>query len=63
MDTALGGSTNSILHMLAIAHEAKRRFPWEVNDISDKTPHLCRLSPAGEHRLEDLERAGAYLRS
>ena len=59
VDTALGGSTNSILHFLAIAHEADVDFPLSlVNDISAKTPQLCRLSPAGPHHLQDLERAG-----
>jgi dihydroxy-acid dehydratase len=59
VDTALGGSTNSILHFLAIAHEAEVDFPLSlVNDISAKTPQLCSLSPAGPHHLQDLERAG-----
>ena len=59
VDMALGGSTNSVLHLLAIAHEAGVEFSLErVNEISDRTPQLCRLSPAGEHHLEDLHRAG-----
>jgi dihydroxy-acid dehydratase len=59
VDTALGGSTNSILHFLAIAHEAGADFPLDmVNEISDRTPQLCRLSPAGPHHVEDLHRAG-----
>ena len=59
VDTALGGSTNSILHLMAIAAEAGVDFPLaEVNDISARTPHLTKLSPAGEHRIEDLHRAG-----
>ena len=59
VDTALGGSTNSILHFLAIAHEAQADFPLSlINDISAQTPHLCRLSPAGPHHLQDLQRAG-----
>jgi dihydroxy-acid dehydratase len=59
VDTALGGSTNSILHLLAIAHEAGADFPLDmVNEISARTPQLCRLSPAGPHHVEDLHRAG-----
>jgi dihydroxy-acid dehydratase len=59
VDTALGGSTNSILHLMAIAHEAGADFPLQmVNEISGRTPQLCRLSPAGPHHVEDLERAG-----
>jgi len=59
VDTALGGSTNSILHLMAIAHEAKADFPLNmVNEISAGTPQLCRLSPAGPHHVEDLHRAG-----
>jgi dihydroxy-acid dehydratase len=59
VDTALGGSTNSILHLLAIAHEAGADFPLKmVNEISAGTPQLCRLSPAGSDHVEDLHRAG-----
>jgi dihydroxy-acid dehydratase len=59
VDMALGGSTNSVLHCLAIAHEAKVDLPLpELNDISDTTPHLCSMSPAGEHRIQHLDQAG-----
>ena len=59
VDMALGGSTNSVLHLIAIAHEAGIDFPLsEVNEISGKTPHLSRLSPAGDYRIEDLDLAG-----
>ncbi len=59
VDMALGGSTNSVLHLIAIAHEAGVEFPLsEINDISGKTPHLSKLSPAGENRIEDLDLAG-----
>jgi len=60
VDMALGGSTNSVLHLLAIAHEAGVRIPLhELNDHSGRTPHLCRMSPAaGGHHIEDLDRAG-----
>ncbi|MBL7165932.1 MAG: dihydroxy-acid dehydratase [Dehalococcoidales bacterium] len=59
VDMALGGSTNSVLHFMAIAHETGISFPLpQVNDINESTPTLCRLSPAGENRIEDLDRAG-----
>jgi dihydroxy-acid dehydratase len=60
VDMALGGSTNSVLHLLAIAHEAGVDIPLQsLNDFSDHTPHLCRMSPAaGGHHIEDLDRAG-----
>jgi dihydroxy-acid dehydratase len=60
VDMALGGSTNSVLHLLAVAHEAGVEIPLpEVNDYSARTPHLCRMSPAaGGHHIEDLDRAG-----
>ena len=60
VDMALGGSTNSVLHLLAIAHEAGVDIPLQtLNDFSDRTPHLCRMSPAaGGHHIEDLDRAG-----
>ena len=59
VDMALGGSTNSVLHLIAIAHEAGIEFPLaEVNQISEKTPHLAKLSPAGDYRIEDLDLAG-----
>ncbi len=59
VDMALGGSTNSILHLLAVAHEAGIDLPLSmVNEISERTPYLCKLSPAGDNHLEDLDRAG-----
>lgn len=59
VDMALGCSTNTILHLPAMANEAKVEFTLKmVNEISSRTPNLCRLSPAGKHHLEDLYRAG-----
>jgi len=59
VDMALGGSSNSVLHLIAIAHEAGIDFPLSaVNEIGERTPTLCKLSPAGEYRIEDLDRAG-----
>jgi dihydroxy-acid dehydratase len=59
VDMALGGSTNSVLHLMAIANEARVDFPLaRVNEISQRTPHLSKLRPAGEYHIEDLDRAG-----
>ena len=59
VDVALGGSTNSILHMLAIAHEAGIAYPLSrVDEISRRTPCICKLSPSSEYRVDDLHRAG-----
>jgi dihydroxy-acid dehydratase len=60
VDMALGGSTNSVLHLMALAHEAGVEVPLDrLNDYSAATPHLCRMSPAkGGHHIEDLHRAG-----
>ncbi len=59
VDMALGGSTNSVLHLIALANETGINFPLsKINDISDKTPCLCKLRPAGEYHIEDLDRAG-----
>ncbi len=59
VDMALGCSTNTVLHIPAIAHEAGIKLDLDLfNEISKKTPNLCKLSPAGQHRLEDLDRAG-----
>ncbi|MDR1630380.1 MAG: dihydroxy-acid dehydratase [Oscillospiraceae bacterium] len=59
VDMALGCSSNSMLHLAAIAHEAGLKFNLRtVNEISEKTPNLCRLAPAGEHHMQDLDAAG-----
>jgi len=59
VDMALGGSSNSVLHLMAIAHEAGVDFKLStVNDISRSTPYLCSLRPIGPHHIEELDRAG-----
>ncbi len=59
VDMALGCSTNTVLHIPAIAHEAGIKLDLELfNKISKKTPNLCHISPAGEHHVQDLHRAG-----
>ncbi len=59
VDMALGGSTNTVLHIKAIAKEANIDLPLEVFDeISKATPHIVNIVPSGEHYMEDLYRAG-----
>ncbi len=59
VDMALGCSTNSMLHLPAIAHEAEVKLNLDIaNDISSKTPNLCKLSPAGPYHIQDLYYAG-----
>jgi len=59
VDMALGCSTNSMLHLPAIAHEAGVALNLEIaNDISSKTPNLCKLAPAGPHHIAELNAAG-----
>jgi dihydroxy-acid dehydratase len=59
VDMAFGGSTNTCLHLPAIAREAKIDLSLSAfNEISEKTPHLCNLSPFGPHHLQDLHHAG-----
>jgi dihydroxy-acid dehydratase len=60
LDLAMGGSTNTILHTLAIASEAELDFDFsELNDLSAKTPYICKVSPATtEVHIEDVDRAG-----
>lgn len=59
VDMALGCSTNSVLHLLAIANEAAIRLNLEIiNEISSRTPNLCHLAPAGKTHIQDLNAAG-----
>lgn len=59
VDMALGCSTNTVLHIPAVAHEAGIKLDLDLfNKISEKTPNLCKLSPAGPHHIEDLDAAG-----
>lgn len=59
VDMALGCSTNSALHLPAIAHEAGYKLDLKLfNEISSMTPNLCHLAPAGDHFMEELEDAG-----
>ncbi len=59
VDMALGCSTNTVLHIPAIAHEAGITLDLDLfNKISERTPNLCKLSPAGHHHIEDFDAAG-----
>ncbi|ACO04153.1 MAG TPA: dihydroxy-acid dehydratase [Persephonella sp.] len=59
LDIAMGGSSNTVLHLLAIANEAGIDFPVEkIDQISRRTPTLCKLAPASQYHMEDLDRAG-----
>jgi len=59
LDMAMGGSTNTVLHTLAIAHEAEIPYSLaRINEIADKVPHLCKISPASQWHMQDLHRAG-----
>ena len=59
VDMALGCSTNSVLHLMAIASELELELDLDlINEVSSKTPNLCRLSPAGPYHISDLNRAG-----
>ena len=59
IDMALGCSTNTMLHLPAIAHECGIELSFDMaNEISSKTPNLCHLAPAGDTYIEDLDRAG-----
>ncbi|MCL2324786.1 MAG: dihydroxy-acid dehydratase [Actinomycetia bacterium] len=59
VDMGLGCSTNSVLHLLAIAHECGITLTLElINEVSMRTPNLCHLAPAGPHHMQDLDEAG-----
>jgi dihydroxy-acid dehydratase len=59
LDVAMGGSTNTVLHTLAIAIEAGQPFPLKhLNEVSARVPYLCKVAPAGKYHMEDVFRAG-----
>jgi dihydroxy-acid dehydratase len=59
LDMAMGGSTNTVLHTLAFAHEAGVDYPLaRINAVADKVPYLSKISPSGPWHMEDLHRAG-----
>ncbi len=59
LDMAMGGSTNTVLHTLAIAHEAGIDYPLaRIDEISRRTPNLCKVSPSSHYHMEDVHKAG-----
>jgi dihydroxy-acid dehydratase len=59
LDMAMGGSTNTVLHILAIAHEAGVPFSMQrIDELSKRTPNICKVSPASKYHVEDVARAG-----
>ncbi len=59
LDMAMGGSTNTVLHTLAFAHEAGLDYPLSrINAVADRTPYLTKISPSGQWHIQDLHRAG-----
>jgi dihydroxy-acid dehydratase len=59
LDMAMGGSTNTVLHALAIAHEAGVSYDLNrINEISKKCPNICKVSPSSQYHMEDVDRAG-----
>jgi len=59
LDMAMGGSTNTLLHILAIAQEAEVPYTMDrINTLSHKTPNICKVAPSGKYHVEDVARAG-----
>lgn len=59
LDMAMGGSTNTVLHTLALAHEAGFEYPMErINEIAIRVPHLAKIAPASDYHIEDVHNAG-----
>jgi dihydroxy-acid dehydratase len=59
LDMAMGGSTNTVLHTLALAHEAGVNYPLaRLNDVAARVPNICKVSPSSNYHLEDVDRAG-----
>ncbi|HET6558733.1 MAG TPA: dihydroxy-acid dehydratase [Prolixibacteraceae bacterium] len=62
LDIAMGGSTNTVLHILAIAHEGGVDFTMkDIDDLSRVTPNLCKVAPNGHYHIQDVNRAGGIL--
>ncbi|MGC8529501.1 MAG: dihydroxy-acid dehydratase [Leptospirillia bacterium] len=62
LDIAMGGSSNTILHAMAVAHEAEIPFAQSrINEIADRVPYICKVSPAGSYHIEDVARAGGVM--
>jgi len=59
LDMAMGGSTNTVLHTLALAHEAGVDYPLaRLNEVAERVPNICKVSPSSAYHLEDVDRSG-----
>ena len=59
LDMAMGGSTNTVLHILAVAHEAGLSYDLQrINDLSKQTPNVCRVAPSSQYHIEDVHLSG-----
>ncbi len=59
LDMAMGGSTNTVLHTLALAHEAGLNYPLaRLNEVAERVPNICKVSPSSPYHLEDVDKAG-----
>jgi dihydroxy-acid dehydratase len=62
LDIAMGGSTNTVLHLLALAHEAKVDFTMkDIDDLSRKIPNICKVAPSSDFHIQDVNRAGGVM--
>jgi dihydroxy-acid dehydratase len=62
LDIAMGGSTNTVLHLLAIAHEAQVNFTMkDIDELSRKIPNICKVAPSSHYHVQDVNRAGGIL--
>ena len=59
LDMAMGGSTNTVLHTLALAHEAGVEYPLaRLNEVAERVPNICKVSPSSSYHIEDVDEAG-----
>ena len=62
LDIAMGGSTNTVLHLLAIANEAGVDFTMkDIDELSKRIPNICKVSPSSKYHVQDVNRAGGIL--
>ena len=62
LDIAMGGSTNTVLHLLAIAQEAGVDFTMkDIDELSRKIPNICKVAPSSQYHVQDVNRAGGIL--
>ena len=62
LDIAMGGSTNTVLHLIAIAHEAGVDFTMkDIDELSRKVPNICKVAPSSQYHVQDVNRAGGIL--